>query len=401
MGRRNCSQTKDYGNREKIIKFYSVVFRRSVYKMIEDSIAVVIPVYKVPFEYLDQCINSIIHQTYENIEVIIVDDGSPKKWADKCDYYLSLDKRIRVIHQSNGGLSDARNKGLSVSKSKWITFVDGDDWIEEKFLEWFIERIQDEVELSDIYYFSGYRNYPQKQIEGVPYFEDGRKFVSYQERENLQTKCFTNHIAIGGNIKGITVSSAWAKVYNTSFLKKHNLLFPIVPYDEDSLFFLDTIEKASSIEYVAKSVYHYRFTQGSIVNRYRPNAIKEQEIYLGYIFEFINRYQKSDDFMNKAYMRVMTSMLLLIKQKFYHPENKESIWKRHCECRDCFKMEPYKTALKRLDFSLMRKNPRIKLILLKLHLYSLVEKSRRINQQRLILAKEIDDSHSGSLEANV
>lgn len=349
-----------------------------------DRIAVVVPVYKVPFAYLDQCIDSIVHQTYENLEIIIVDDGSPEEWAVKCDSYAETDARIRVIHKPNGGLSDARNTGLAAATSKWITFIDGDDWVEERFLELFMERIRGKNELCDMYYFSGYRNYPQKQVEGVPHFEDGTRFVTYQEREDLQTKCFTNHVAIGGNIRGITVSSAWAKVYQTEFLKRNQLLFPIVPYDEDSLFYLEAIEKASSIEYSVQPVYHYRFTEGSIVNRYRPNAVREQEIYLGYIFDFAKRNQKSEDFLNKAYMRVMTSMLLLIKQKFYHPENTDSLWKRHFACRSCFRQTPYRTALKKLDTSVMRKNARIKLLLLKLHLYGLVERGRRINQKTVM-----------------
>lgn len=351
-----------------------------------ERIAVVVPVYKVPFEYLDQCMESIINQTYRNLEIIIVDDGSPEKWAVKCDSYAEKDDRIRVIHKENGGLSDARNKGLAASASPWITFIDGDDWVDEHFLQWFAERIDEETgkkEIAEMYYFSGYRNYPQKQTEGVPHFEDGTRFASYQEREDLQTKCFTNHSMIGGNIKGITVSSAWAKVYRTDFLKQNDLLFPIVPYDEDSLFYIEAIEKASLIEYVAKPVYHYRFTAGSIVNRYRPNAEREQEIYLGYIFDFAKRCGKSEDFVNKAYMRVMTSMLLLIKQYFYHPENKAPLLKRHAACKACFQSEPYRTALKKLDPSVMRKKPRLKLLLLKLHLYSFVERGRQIGQKKI------------------
>lgn len=348
------------------------------------SIAIVIPVYKVPFEYLDQCMKSVINQTYSNIEIIIVDDGSPKEWKDKCDSYTQMDDRVRVIHKANGGLSDARNKGLTDARSEWIMFVDGDDWIEEEFCQWFIERICGQKRQSDIYYFSGYRNYPEIQIEGVPYFADGSTFSTCQERESLQTKCFTNRVAADGNIKGITVSSAWAKVYKTDFLRNNRLLFPIVPYDEDSLFYLESIEKAESIEYVAKSAYHYRFTKGSIVNRYRPDAVYEQELYLNYIFDFARRNNKSEDFVNKAYMRVMTSMLLLIKQKFYHPENQSPLWKRHAECSKCFKQMPYAAALRKVDPSNIRMNARIKLTLLKLHMYGMIDIGRRFNEKKIV-----------------
>lgn len=347
------------------------------------KVAVVVPVYKVPFEYLDQCLDSIIHQTYSDLEIIIVDDGSPEEWAAKCDSFRALDDRIKVFHKKNGGLSDARNYGLNACTSEWITFVDGDDWIEQDFLESFIERITNSIELSDVYYFSGFRNFPQREVEGTPYFSDEERFTTYQQIEDLQTKCFSNHISKNGNIKGITISSAWAKVYNNSFLKNNHLLFPIVPYDEDSLFYLETLEKAHSIEYVAKSVYHYRYTEGSIVNRYRPDAVKEQEIYLSYIYDFSKRNNKSKEFNKQINMRVYTSIMLLIKQYFFHPENKASFWEKHNACKSLLRKEPYFTALKEIDYKMMRRNPKIKILMIKMHMYSCVELGRRFSHRSI------------------
>lgn len=355
------------------------------------KIAVVVPVYKVPFGYLDQCIDSIIHQTYKDLEIIIVDDGSPEEWAVKCDSFLGLDERIKVFHKKNGGLSSARNYGLSVANAEWITFVDGDDWIDLDFLEIFMDRINNESERSDIYHFSGYRNYPEKEEVKVPHFPDGTLFRSYEEREELQTRCFTTHIAKGGNIQGITISSGCMKVYNVAFLRSNKLLFPIVPYDEDSLFYLDSIEKASSVEYCSRAVYHYRFTQGSIVSQYRPNSVREQEMYLGYIFSFVERYRKSQAFVNKVYMRVMTSMLLLIKNCFFNNANPDGFWKRHKKCAKCFSQEPYRTAMRKLRIRDMRRNTQIKLVLLRLHLYAFVEGGR----------KALRDKSHNSFKANV
>lgn len=352
--------------------------------MMESTITIVVPVYNVPFKYLDHCINSIIQQTYKKIEIIIVDDGSKEEWAVKCDSYCALDNRIQVVHKQNGGLSDARNRGLAESKSEWITFVDGDDWIEKTFIELFVNKISAEIDQSDVYYFSAYRNYPNMEVKGVPYFEDGKKFSTYEEREDLQTRCFTNHLIKTGNVKGITISSAWAKVYRTRFLKDNNLLFPIVPYDEDSLFYLETIEKASSIVYYVDPIYHYRYTEGSIVNRYRPNAVREQEIYLVYIFEFASRNCKSREFIDLIYMRVFTSMLLLIKQFYYHPENKDCQSNRHKQCNELFKLEPYAGAMKKVQLKKLRRNPQIKFLLVKMHLYGAVEGGRRINHKSIV-----------------
>ena len=93
-------------------------------------ISVIIPVYRVE-KYLRQCVNSVISQTYTNLEIILVDDGSPDGSGKICDEYIIRDKRVRVIHQANQGLSAARNAGLEIAKGDFIGFVDSDDYIEK------------------------------------------------------------------------------------------------------------------------------------------------------------------------------------------------------------------------------------------------------------------------------
>ncbi len=89
-------------------------------------ISVIIPIYKVE-DYLDECVQSVIHQTYKNLEIILVNDGSPDKCPQICDEYAKLDNRIIVIHKKNGGLSDARNAGLQIATGEYIQFLDADD----------------------------------------------------------------------------------------------------------------------------------------------------------------------------------------------------------------------------------------------------------------------------------
>lgn len=97
-------------------------------------VSVIIPIYNVE-PYLRRCLDSIIDQTYSNLEIILVDDGSPDGCPQICDEYAGMDNRIVVIHKENGGLSDARNAGLDICKGDYITFVDSDDWVNEKYIE--------------------------------------------------------------------------------------------------------------------------------------------------------------------------------------------------------------------------------------------------------------------------
>ena len=107
--------------------------------MKEKLISVIIPIYKVE-QYLDECVESIIKQTYKNLEIILVDDGSPDGCPQMCDEWARKDERIRVVHKKNGGLSSARNAGLDVATGEYVSFVDSDDFIATDALRSLYER---------------------------------------------------------------------------------------------------------------------------------------------------------------------------------------------------------------------------------------------------------------------
>lgn len=347
------------------------------------KISFVVPFYKVPYDYMHQCINSILGQSFSDIEVILVDDGSPDDCGKICDEYKKNDNRVIVIHKKNGGLSDARNAGIAAATSPWITFVDGDDWIEKDYCEEFMNRISHQEEKADIYIYSGFREYPSGQVQCVPHFADGTRFTDYGEREYLQGKCCTIHHEKHGNRRGMTISSAWGKMYASEFIRSSGLLFPIVPYDEDSIFYMYAVEAASCVEYASKAIYHYRYTEGSIVNRYRPNAKKEQDMYLSELFRFAEQYNKSEDFTGKLYLRVLTSMLLAIKLYFFNSQNTAPYFARRRECAEYFRQEPYLHVFERVKVSDLGRNAKIKYVLLRLKCYGLAERLRKLNENRL------------------
>ena len=105
-------------------------------------ITIIIPVYKVE-DYLDKCVESVVNQTYKNLEIILVDDGSPDNCPKMCDDWAKKDKRIKVIHKENGGLSDARNKGIDIAKGEFITFIDSDDYVENNYVEFLYNLVRE------------------------------------------------------------------------------------------------------------------------------------------------------------------------------------------------------------------------------------------------------------------
>lgn len=109
--------------------------------MLQPLISVIVPCYNVE-EYLPKCIESILNQTYRNLEILLVDDGSPDNCGRICDEYAAKDSRIRIIHKKNGGLSDARNAALDVMTGEYVTFIDSDDYVSDDYVEYLYKIIK-------------------------------------------------------------------------------------------------------------------------------------------------------------------------------------------------------------------------------------------------------------------
>ncbi len=138
--------------------------------MERDLISVIIPIYKVE-EYLSRCIESVINQTYHNLEIILVDDGSPDNCGEICEQFASTDKRIKVIHKKNGGLSDARNAGMQAMSGKYVSFIDSDDTIRANHIEYLYNLTQEykaEIAITTLHwYYEGEKPKDSKDTNNV------------------------------------------------------------------------------------------------------------------------------------------------------------------------------------------------------------------------------------------
>lgn len=239
------------------------------------KVSIVVPVYNVE-QYLERCIESICNQSYKNLEVILVNDGSTDQSPQICDKYARKDDRIKVLHKENGGLSDARNVGLSYVTGEYVYFCDSDDYIEKELLSDCMEVMNKQE--CDIVMFAYYR------------IQNG--FVTVC-REDLPLHVFS--IKDTPNLL-LTSPTACNKIFNTRFLKKADILFPKGKLYED----LGTIPKlyqvAENIVYIDKPYYYYDIREGSIMTatkkeRAYTNRIKMIESILEYYKE-LGLYQK-------------------------------------------------------------------------------------------------------------
>lgn len=200
-------------------------------------VSVIVPVYNVA-PYLEQCLNSIVNQTYRNLEIILIDDGSTDESGVICDRYAEQDSRIQVVHKENGGQSSARNLALDMMTGEWVLFVDSDDWIELNALELLFEQ---KDERADIVEFGFSYNYPEEESNQLLY-ED----MVCSGRHALKL------LALNEKPMGIMCD----KLFRTETLG--NLRFIEGRYYEDTPFVIEFLWKSKFYQYIPSVLYRYR-----------------------------------------------------------------------------------------------------------------------------------------------
>ena len=224
-------------------------------KVSNPLITVVIPAYNVE-KYIERCIKTVVNQTYENIEIILVDDGSPDNCPKICDKWAKKDNRIIVIHKENGGLSDARNAGIDIAKGEYITFIDSDDYIEKDYVEFLYNMIkEDKTDLSicshTVIYETGKIIEKETKVRDVLPKEE----VLYQ----ILYDC------------GIDLS-AWAKLYSIKLFK--NVRYPKGRVFEDAATTYKLIDQCDKISVGSFSKYNYIIRKNSIsTNAFSPKKM--------------------------------------------------------------------------------------------------------------------------------
>ena len=215
------------------------------------TISVIVPIYKVE-AYLRQCVNSILSQTYTDLDIVLVDDGSPDGCPAICDAYARQDGRVQVVHKPNGGLMSARQAGLQVAKGEYVGFVDGDDWIEPDMYARFaaaIEQYAPDMALCEFYYAFDDHNDPSTQHLQRAYYTKAQL-----AQEIYPTMLYHEpYYSFGIN------PCCWSKVFKKELLEQ--CLYPVTPkvkIGEDAAFTYPCLLAAESLAYVDGYLYHYR-----------------------------------------------------------------------------------------------------------------------------------------------
>ncbi len=216
----------------------------------EKLVSVIVAVYNIE-EYLPRCVDSILAQTYRNLEIILVDDGSKDQSGSICDSYAEKDRRIKVIHKKNGGLSDARNAGMDAATGEYIGFVDGDDWIEPDMYRAMYFACEKEKAQAAVC------RYKQITKSGIIDGSAGNS-VSLSRDEALE-------IYVCGDERYLIYNSVWSKLFARDLVE--GMRFPVGKNSEDIMFTTRAFCRMERLVYLDEAYYNYVLDrEGSIMN---------------------------------------------------------------------------------------------------------------------------------------
>lgn len=323
------------------------------------KISVIVPVYKVE-RFLHKCVESILSQSLDDIEIILVDDGSPDKCSVFCDEFASRDKRVKVIHKKNAGVSAARNDGLQNANGDYVIFCDSDDWMDVKGLEFLYEKAvstHSDVVIGDVYMakdkMNKYVSFYKDEFET----SDKDKITELIKADIYRTYC--PNPPIEGPAFGY--GGPWNKLVRRGLLNTCNIRFDlrVKGIFDDILYTAYILANARKISYVKKPVYYYRVLDTSITHTYKPNVIELNDLIFNSWEEFFESQINGTVYRRPFYACVLRRLEEAIKLYFVHEKNDNDKNVLKVELANLIKREPYKTAIRKVEISKLSKKQRL------------------------------------------
>ena len=249
-------------------------------------VSVVVPVYNVE-KYLDRCVQSVVNQTYENLEIILVDDGSTDKSAPMCDNWAKADSRIKVVHKKNSGLGMARNTGLESACGKYIFFFDSDDYVNVETVEKCVATA--EKNNSEVVIYGLCDVYDDGKISEKEIVTDKTVFVGDEVKNEVLPGMFTYSMGFG--------ISSCGKMYSLKKIKELSLKFKSEKeiVSEDAYFILELFPHINNVSVIKESLYYYYKRSNSLTHSYKADRQKKNDIFLVRCIELANQNNLSQD----------------------------------------------------------------------------------------------------------
>lgn len=262
----------------------------------DNIVSVIVPVYKVENE-LKRCVDSILNQTYKNLEVILIDDESPDQCPAICDEYAEKDKRVRVIHKKNGGLSEARNFGLDIASGAYIAFVDSDDWVETDYIETlYTNAIKEDADISIVGYTMVW------ETGNIRRFSEDKEYYVFDREQAIRELLVQNKYSC----------MVCQKLYKSYIFE--DVRFPVGKVYEDVAVSLPTFTKINKAVVTGKSKYNYFQRSASIVN----SKFNANKLYFLDCCKNIIKYsdENSKKYDKEAHVFYLRALMMLVLQLY-------------------------------------------------------------------------------------
>lgn len=317
------------------------------------KVSVIIPIYNCE-KYLTKCLDSLINQTYSNLEIILINDGSTDDSLNICNSFKKKYKNVVVVNKKNSGVSAARNDGLKKASGDYIMFVDADDWLDSNCLEICINYIKEYN--VDIVMFPYIREYNNKSILRKLYktdklFEDKIEV----EKEILSSLIGPSENEISDPTNMERLNSVWGKLYKKDLVKKVKFIDFNKTIGEDLLYNLEIFNDANNSYYTEKTCYHYNKTNYNSITKNSPTNIMERWDFMYFnISNMIKKVEfdslKKVELMERLERRIAINLLSVIQQ-FYNTKTK--FFKKYMLIRKLLNEEKYIKSIKRIKIESM------------------------------------------------
>lgn len=298
----------------------------------EKLVSIIVPIYNVE-QYIDRCISSLINQTLKDIEIILVDDGSPDNCPRICENYSERYENIKVIHKQNEGLGFARNSGIDIASGKYVIFVDSDDFVTNDMCEVLYNKA--EKYNADIVYANHYKYKDNKICELVKEINND---IIFDTKESIR-EFMIDMIAMSPNKSNDTPIevSVWGAIFKRNTLKENNIYFVSEReyISEDVVFNLELYPKTNKIVLCPEVVYYYCFNSSSLSKTYKKDRFLKDKILWKYIIDKFNSMNIcAEDRLNRFLLaRARCAMSSIVASESNH-KNKKACKKLLLEVTD-------------------------------------------------------------------
>lgn len=315
-------------------------------------ITFIVPVYKIEKEQLNRCVKSILEQRNyrKEYEILLIDDGSPDDCPKICDAYVAQYNNVRVLHQTNQGLSVVRNHGVENARGEWIAFVDGDDWIESDFVSHAEKTIKVAPVDTDIFIWDGFSETKNATLPIQFMDDDNVSLRVYREndKEILIDRIIPLKVSKNDIKRCTDIGITWARIYRRAFLMKNKIEnVPGLHVMQDSIFNLWAFEYARAICYQYKPVYHYSMYDESISKKYDGAVTETMRVLYCHFADYIEKCHNTESYWQRLYVRTIRLLVKCLAKDYANPLNQMPLRMRIQKMRKDLSAEEFQTALKK------------------------------------------------------